>query len=75
MITSLYWVVGWMTSESPYQSSKNLCYLIAINMPKKLIHNRTILLNELPRSRATRYQRGLKSQFLLEGDTSFPLPN
>ena len=30
---------------------------------------------ELPRSRATRYQRDLKSHFVLEGDTSFPLPN
>ena len=31
--------------------------------------------NEAPRSRAARYQRGLKSYFVLEGDTLFPLPN
>lgn len=31
--------------------------------------------NEAPRSRAAKYQRGLKSHFVLEGDTSFPLPN
>jgi len=31
--------------------------------------------NELPRSRAAKYRRGLKSHFVLEGDTLLPLPN